>query len=143
MAVLGSPQLEHLEVMGCRTLKTVALSTDSGSWKFLNRLNKQRTGEPMESRQWTVESRSVVDRNSFDAYETLNLSNCHTLESLTDIGLLTSMKYLYLQNCSMLRTLPNLCGSPHLQVVDLSYCRMLEDLGDVGPLRALQYLYLP
>lgn len=53
--VLGSPQLEQLEVMGCRDLRTVALPSNSGSWKFLNRLNEQRIEEPVESRQWTVE----------------------------------------------------------------------------------------
>ena len=142
VAVLGSPQLEHLEVVGCKSLKTVALSTDSGSWKFLNHLNEHRIGEPVESRQWTVECRNVFDENSFDAYETLNLSNCHSVGSLGDIGSLTSLKYLYLQNCSVLKRLPNLGGSPHLQVVDLSYCCMLEDLGDIGALRALQNLYL-
>lgn len=55
VAVLGSPQLEQLEVMGCRDLRTVALPSNSGSWKFLNRLNEQRIEEPVESRQWTVE----------------------------------------------------------------------------------------
>jgi hypothetical protein len=45
-------------------------------------------GEPVESRQWTVEYQGLVDRNLFDSYEALNLSNCHTLESLSHIDII-------------------------------------------------------
>jgi hypothetical protein len=141
--VLSNPQFEQLEVMGCSKLRTVALPSDSGSWKFLSRLNEQRMADAVEFRQWTVDcGTGVEDRKSFDAYETLNLSNWHTLESLGAIGLLSSLKYLYLQNCNRLKTLPPLNNSPHLKVVDLSYCCMLEDLGGIGSMKALEYLYL-
>jgi hypothetical protein len=49
-------------------------------------------GEPVESRQWTVEYQGLVDRNLFDSYEALNLSNCHTLESLSHIDIIEVAK---------------------------------------------------
>lgn len=86
VAVLGSPHLEQLEVKGCGDLRTVTLSNNCGSWRFLNWLNERWMGNPVESPKWILDCQGLVDWNLFDFYYYLNLSNCHALKSLGCIG---------------------------------------------------------
>jgi Leucine-rich repeat (LRR) protein len=158
VAVLGSCYIEVLELRGCGNLRTVVLTATCFSWEVLHRLNEKWAEGARQSRincrsvadegrtkrdvEYTFYCQDILSYASFGDNRTLNLSNCHSLESLDGIGSLASLRCLYLRNCRKLRTLPDLSSSPFLEVVDLSFCCSVGVLGDQGPLRSLQYLYL-
>jgi hypothetical protein len=133
VSMLGDrgPQIERLDLSGCRLLTDAGLAHLAG-------LTALQALDLSHCDSLTV----LPSLDHLTKLQYLVLSGCDSLTAVPNLDHLTELQYLVLPRCTSLTELPSLDRLTALQSLDLSHCTRLTELPSLVRLTELQSLKL-
>ncbi|XP_048431758.1 TMV resistance protein N-like isoform X2 [Pyrus x bretschneideri] len=127
----GSPNLKVLDLSGCSKLTRFATRLGLRSLEKLNLWGCTR-----------LETFPEIEKDKMESLHRLEIGKSGIRELPSSIAYLTGLTHLSANGCE-LQNVPDLSGSPNLEVLDLTNCTSLVEVHDsVGFLDELQGLHL-